>query len=453
MNAAIESARTGTPAQAGTVLRVIGIGGMGAQALGPMRQAGLDGVSFALVHSDAERLSASGLAQTLWLGDAARRGLSTSGDPEAARLLAEAAGERLRELCRGADLVVIVAGLGGGTGSGVAPVLARLAREAGALVLGLVALPFEVEGSRRQRQAQAALRQLKLAADAVICLPNQRTAALVDEHTTLVDTLRIANDLLTEGLRGLWRLITRPGLIKVDFGDLCRVVRGRQAETCFATAEAMGENRGRDLVERLQASPLLDQGRVLAEADAVLVSLVGGPDLTLKDFSLVMEQLRRLAEKAEIIAGAAIDPGFPSRLGVTVVAARRGVSEPDPAAEPGEAAAAFVASHGEPEPPAPEFPVAADPRGVGTGEGAAVERAGSRYLPAPPELTPEQAEGLLGGRGKAGGRRRRKAGGPKQEMLALEVVSKGRFAKSEPTLHRGEDLDTPTYIRRGMALN
>lgn len=446
MQTTIEPGMFDAPAQAATALKVIGVGGAGLQALGPMRCAGLDGVGFAAVHTDASRLAASGLAQTVVLGDEALRGLGTSGDPEVARRLAESSSEALREVCSGADLIVIVAGLGGGTGSGVAPVLARLARESGALVLGMVALPFDLEGNRRQWQAQAALRQLKLAADAVICLPNQRTAALVDEKTTLVETFDIANNLLTQGLRGLWRLMTRPGLLKVDFGDLCRVVRGRHAESCFATAEAMGENRARELVERLRSSPLLEQGRVLAEADAVLVSIVGGPDLTLKEVSLVMDQLRRLAERAELIAGASVDPEFKDRLGVTVVAAKRGQPETAPEQEP-------EAELAEPEPPAPEFPVSPGARSLRPQDTPVTERTGSRYVPPPPEITPEQAERLLSRQGKGHERRRRKQNGPRQEMLPLEVVSKGRFAKSEPTLHRGEDLDTPTYIRRGMALN
>lgn len=463
MDAAMEFEKQGMVAVAGTVLKVIGVGGTGLQALRLMREAGLDGVGFGVVDTDPERVGASGLEQAVALGGAALRGLGTGGDPEVGRTLAEAASDSLRELCRGADLVVVVAGLGGGTGSGVAPVLARLAHESGALVLGLVALPFDVEGSRRQRQAQAALRQLKTAADAVICLPNQRTAAVVDEKTTLVETLRIANEMLTEGLRGLWRLTTRPGLIKVDFGDLCRVVRGRHAETCFATAEAMGESRGREVVERLRSSPLLDQGRVLAEADALLVSVVGGPDLTLKEFSVVMEQLRRLADRAEIVAGAAIDAGFQDRLGVTVVAAKRGQPEIEPVVEheravaPPTGAALETSSRMgvsvDPEPPAAEFPVVPGTRGLQPVEGGVGERGGARYVPPPPEITPEQAQQVLGSRGKVGGRRRRKHAGPKQEMLALEVVSKGRFAKSEATLYGGEDLDTPTYVRRGMALN
>jgi cell division protein FtsZ len=364
-----------------------------------------------------------------------------------ARAAAEADTQALSELCAGADLIVVVAGLGGGTGSGAAPVLARVAREQGALVLGLVVLPFEFEGQRRQHQAQLALRQLKTAADAVICLPNQKVSNLIDEKTTLIETFRIANDLLGQGLAGLWRLITREGLINVDFADLCRVVRGRQAESCFATAEAMGEARSREVMDRLLSSPLLDQGRLLAEADAVLVSLVGGADLTLKEVNLVMEQLNRVCEHAQVIMGAAIDATLVDRIGLTVVATKRTAPEP----ERGAGNAPMTA---DPPPPTAEFPTSDDDPSFGERrDGAANDRPAPRYVPPPLQLTPEQAEQILARQERPGGRRRRRSAGMRQELLPLEVVSKGRFAKSEPTVYRGEDLDTPSYVRKGMALN
>ncbi len=428
-------------------IKVIGVGGAGLQALDHMSRAGLDGLAFAGVHTDARLLGASPLAQKILLGSALTRGLGAGGDPDVARAAAEAETQVLNELCAGTDLVVVVAGLGGGTGSGGAPVVARVAREKGALVLGLVVLPFEFEGQRRQHQAQLALRQLKTAADAVICLPNQKVSKLVDDKTTLVETFRIANDILCQGLAGVWRLITREGLINVDFADLCRVVRGRQAESSFATAESMGEARSREVVERLLSSPLLDQGRLLAEADAVLVSLAGGADLALKEVNVVMEQINRVCEHAQVIVGAAIDPSLGDRIGVTVIATKRTTPAPD-----SERAIESSAATADPEPPAAEFPISGEER-LDAVRGVADERPAPRYVPPPPRLTPEQAEQILARQDRAGGRRRRKSVGMRQELLPLEVVSKGRFAKSEPTVYRGEDLDTPTYVRRGMALN
>lgn len=423
--------------------KIIGVGGAGLQALAHMARVGVGGAALAAVHTDARLLSESALADKLLLGSQLTRGLKV-GEPELGRAVAEAEAHRLRHLCEGADLVIVVAGLGGNTASGAAPVLARVARENGALVLALVALPFDFEGRRRQQQAQAALGRLRTAADAVICLPNQKVSNLIDEKTSLPEAMQIIDDLLTQGVRGLLRLVMRGGLINVDFADLCHVVRGRQAESYFATAEAAGEVRAREVVERLVRHPLLDEGRLLAEADAVLVSLNGGLGLTLKEVNQVMEQINRLAENAQVIMGATIDPALADRLAVTLVAARRTTSESVDAPRP--------EASDEAEPLASEFPTRdADLDGARFDE-ARAPRAAQRYVPPPPDLTPEEAQRLLGHRrrGIAGPRPKLKA---QQGVLPLEVVSKGRFARSEPTVHRGEDLDTPTYIRRGMALN
>ncbi len=422
--------------------KIIGVGGAGLQAVQHMARCGVGEAALAVLHTDARLLGESTVADQLLLGTQLTRGLKV-GEPELGRAVAEAEAHRLRHLCEGADLVIVVAGLGGSTASGAAPVLARVARENGALVLALVALPFDFEGRRRQQQAQAALTQLRTAADAVICLPNQKVATLIDEQTSLPEALAIIDDLLAQGVRGLLRLVQRGGLLNVDFSDLCHVVRGRQAESYFATAEAAGESRAREVIERLVRHPLLDDGRLLAEADAVLVSLNGGPGLSLKEVNQVMEQINRLAENAQVIMGATIDPALADRLAVTLVAARRPAPE---AALTRPSAPAEEAG-----PPAAEFPTREAELGATRFGGSPAPRLGQRYAPPPPELSPEEAQRLLGrGRGGAGARSKAK---PQQGVLPLEVVSKGRFAKSEPTLHRGEDLDTPTYVRRGMALN
>jgi cell division protein FtsZ len=428
------------------VARVIGVGGAGIQAVEHLLRHGLDAATCAAVHTDARRLDGCALSHRLLLGGAVTRGLKV-GDPEAARRLAEAEAHALRHLCEGADLVLVVAGLGGNTAAGCAPVLARVARENGALVLALGALPFDFEGRRRLEQARAALQELRTAADAVIALPTQRAAALLDEQTSLTETLQILDDLLARGVLGLLRLLRRDGLINVDFGDLCQVVRGRQAESCLATAEAEGEQRAREVIEKLARSPLLDGGRALAEADALLVSLTGGPDLALKDVNQVMDQINRVAEHAQVIMGALIDPALGRRLAVTVVASRN-LPAPAPDAE------AVPAAASEPPPPSAEFPTDDFSAPAATGrENPAPAGSARRWVPPPPELTPEQARQLLADQsaGPAGRRRRRPK--PEQIALPLQVISKGRFARTEPTVYHGEDLDTPTFRRRGIPLN
>jgi cell division protein FtsZ len=421
-------------------LKVFGVGGAGGNAVDYMARQDLVGVSFTAINTDAQALARAKVSARVTLGAKLTRGLGAGGDPELGRKAAEEDLETIRGLCAGADIICVVAGLGGGTGTGAGPVIARLAREAGALVLGIVTLPFEFEGGRRQRQAQLGLRELKAEADGVICLPNQRVFKLIDENTSVNEALKITNELLAQGVRGIWRLLTQTGLINVDFNDLCAVLRGRHEESSLATVEASGDNRSHELLEKMQSHPFLEGGQVLSEADAVLVSLAGGPDMTMAEVNRVMEQINRQCENAHIILGAGIQENLTGRLSVTLVASRR--NDRDERRPSGHAPAA------EPEmnaaPPAGELEMA---------NPAEVPRPASRYVPPAPDLTPKQAGELLSSRPAAGGRPRKKSSRPSQGQLPLEIVSKGRFEKSEPTIHQGEDLDVPTYIRRGIALN
>jgi cell division protein FtsZ len=326
--------------------------------------------------------------------------------------------------------------------------VARIAKETGALVLSIVMLPFDCEGSRRARQAQLGLHELKSAADGVICLPNQRVFKLIDEHTSLLEAFQITNELVAQGVRGIWRLLSRPGLINVDFADLCSVTRGKHAESCLVTAEAPGENRAREVMERIMAHPLVEGGQVLAESAGVLVCIAGGKGLAMAEVNRIMEQINRQCEQAHIIMGAAIDEELGEKLLVTLVAARRNVecgtrnaelrnaellSGPmrlsDAAATAGYSAGVEL-----------ETPM--------TGPGS---RPASRFVAPAPESTPEKTERLLTQQG--GGRGRKSGSRMKQGQLPLEIISRGRFEKSEPTIYHGQDLDVPTYIRRGVALN
>src|SRR6266404_703764 len=319
-------------------LKVFGVGGAGGNAVDYMARQDFTGVNFMAVNTDAQALSQLKLtaAERMTLGAKLTRGLGTGRDPAMGRAAAEEDVEKLRALCSGADIVCVVAGLGGGTGTGAGPVLARLAKESGALVLGIVTLPFEFEGSRRQRQAQLGLREMKSEADGVICLPNQKVFKLIDENTSVNEALKITNELLAQGVRGIWRLLTQTGLINVDFNDLCAVLRGRHEESSLATVEASGENRAHEVIEKLTTHPFLECGQVLAEADAVLVSLAGGPDLTLTEVNRVMEQINRQCENAHIIMGAGIQEAFAGKLSVTLVASRQNRREERKPGRPGQ---------------------------------------------------------------------------------------------------------------------
>jgi cell division protein FtsZ len=305
------------------------------------------------------------------------------------------------------------------------------------LVLAFVAMPFDCEGNRRLKQAQQGLEQLKSAADGVICLPNQEIFKLIDEKTSVVETFKILNGLLTEGVSGVWRLMARKGLLEIHYADLCALLRERRGESSFATAEAVGATRSREVMDKLFAHPMLDGGKTLSESDAVLVSLTGGPDLTMAEVHRVMEHINGKCERAQVMMGAAINEDFRDKLAITLIAVRRGELHVERGeAEEQEQSSASEARSGE------DLNKHLLNQENGT-------RPNSRFVPPAPELAPEKVEQLVARQTRS----RKNSSKMRQGQLPLEIVSKGRFDKSEPTIHKGEDLDVPTYIRRGVALN
>jgi len=424
-------------------IKVLGVGGAGGNALGHMASCPQDGIDLVAINTDASALAQNPVTRRLVLGSRTFRGLGAGGDPERGRQAAEEDLDALRQLAEGADIVFVVAGLGGGTGTGASPVIARTAKEAGALVLSIVMLPFQCEGKRRQAQARQGLETLRQASDGVICLPNQKVFGLVDEHTSLIEAFKIINEFVAQGVRGIWRLLSQPGLINVDFADLCAVTKGRQASGALVAVEAAGENRVQELLVKLHCHPLSEEGQALARASAILISIAGGPDLSMKDVDRIMEHVNRQADQAHIIFGATIDTSLEQRLSLTLVASAH-------EAIPAE-------THVEAAPPpasAPATPPAA-PAPSGNLESHLEElsssgAASSRIVPPPPDIPEDKAQELYFER-HAG--RKRQGHRMRQGQLPLEIISRGRFEQSEPTLHAGEDLDVPTYIRRGVPLN
>ncbi len=402
-------------------IKVIGVGSAGNNIVQQLLARALPGLQCAVLNSEGT----AGAVEFIPVAAKAVRDLDVANAAQVDAVLAEAL-PKLQTWLAGADVVFVVAGLGGKTGSGLAPAVARAAKASGALTLGFATLPFACEASRRARQAQQGLERLQTAADGVICLANEKIVRLIDENTSLLDTFKISSEMLTDGVRGVWQLLNYNGLIEIHFDDLRELIRDGKAENVFATAEASGPNRGREVVEKLVAHPLLDGGRALGAAQSALVSIVGGPGLSMAEVNRVMEQINRQCEGAQVLMGAAIDEAFKDRLAVTLIVAS------------GE-----TAKHSE---PAAEL----DTQFLHPTEAV---RPASRFVPPPPALSAEKMEQLAARRMAGSGRSRK--GGPKmkQEQLPLEIVSKGRFDKSEPTVRNGEDLDTPTFIRRGMVLN
>ena len=403
-------------------IKVLGVGGAGCNAVTHLAREPLAGVSFAALNTDAATLAQLTVAQRRVIGAQTTRGLGAGGDPERGRAAAEEDAAALRALCEGADIVVLVAGLGGGTGTGASPVIARIARDCKSLVLGIVLMPFEFEGSSRQKQAAAGLQALKAEADAVICLPNQKLLKLVDQTMPFAEGLTKMNGFVAEAVRSVWTLIARPGIVQIGFANLCAVTQGRHAESCFAVARADGENRARAAAEQLVVHPLTDNGALLAEATTVVVSIVAGPGFSMAEVHDVMERVSRAAESAHIVMAATIDECLGETLTITLIGARGELVDGAPSR-----LAALLTSE-----TAKSAPLAADASKVPNTTEAA--------------FTAEKPAALQPSRG-------RKAGRMRQGQLPLEIISRGRFEKSEPTIRHGQDLDVPTYIRRGVALN
>ncbi|MBM3891751.1 MAG: cell division protein FtsZ [Verrucomicrobia bacterium] len=396
---------------------VLGVGGAGCNAADRLadnsRPDGTNGPHLVAINTDAHALSSCLVNEKFQLGIKTTFGLGAGGDPAIGLKAAQEDRERLAELVKGSDLVFIAAGLGGGTGGGASPLIAKLARDAGALTLAFVTLPFEFEGDRRNEQARAALAQLKRETDAVVCVPNDRLFEMAGERATVLDAFRMADDLLAEGVYSIWRMLTKPGLINLDFNDLRRALEGRHDETVFGIGEGQGDDRAAIAADAALKSPLLGTGQILAEADTILVSLVGGPDLALGDVQRAVSTVRQKADRSpHIFMGTAIDEDFKDRLLLLVIASR---------GKPASGSAVTT--------PLPsERDLAAAPT---------VERSPTMPLFAS-QPSAKPAKG--------------KPARAIQPSLGLEVNIKGRFDKVEPTIYHGQDLDYPTFLRRGVRI-
>jgi cell division protein FtsZ len=431
-------------------LHVIGVGGVGGKVAARLAEHWPHG-RITVVDSDLAALPQVAGVQTHQLGTNLLRGLGAGGDPEHAVNVAAEEREALKQLCSGADVTLIVAGLGRGIGSGVAPYLAEIARENGSLVLGFAVQPFPMEGRRCCEQAEAALTEFKRCADGVVCLPNARMAAVVGAQASLVATFDASNRQLCDGLHAIARLLRRGGLMDADFAQFAAVLRGQHAESVFATVEVSGDARATAAVNQLLAHPFLESGAALDHAAAVLVGITGGPELGLGEVSEIMEQVNTRTGTAPVVLGASVDAALAGKLSVTLIVARSAEVEtaPPPPRFPTAAKASAPAAPKAPEPPALADTTAHPDLGLG---GEVIPKPATprtpRSRPAAPAADSAPAKPAAGSR-----RPRATAAKLKQEQLPFDTVSKGRFDKSEPTIYQGEDLDLPTFVRRGVVLN
>jgi len=452
-------------------IKIVSVGGAGLNVLDRIVLDGLEGAEVLAVNTDVQSLASSVAAHKVQLGRTVTRGLGAGGDPEVGYQAAFESTEEIREALTGARMIFICTGLGGGTGSGAAPYVAHLAREAGALVLAFATLPFSFEGRRRNAQAREALGRLNEIANAVVCFENDQMGDMVGPQAGIHQAFSKADTTISQSIRSIVNLIQRPGLIRIGFDDLVAALRSRNGRCLFGFGESDSDNRAHDALAQALKSPLMDRGRTLADAARVLVQVAGGPGMTLSEVEIVMKELdRHVSDETQILFGTAVDGRLGDRLSVTIIssfAAEDNVvpqqAQTSPLSNAAPVPPAWEQPHEsppkievEPEPvPVEDFQLPEttpieepEPMEVENVPAPSVESVSSAFevvdAPEPPVNTPRRKPAPA----KEEKMSAEKSMQAKQEVLQFEPVNRGRFEKSEPTIVEGEDLDVPTYLRK-----
>ncbi len=299
-------------------IRVVGVGGGGSNAVNRMIEEGLSGVEFVAVNTDSQALLLSDAPTRVRIGDKLTRGLGSGGNPEVGRKAAEESSDELYQVLEGSDMVFITAGIGGGTGTGASPIIANIAKEVGALTIGVVTRPFFFEGTHRSQTAQEGIKLLKEQVDTLIVIPNDRLLQIVDKKVALQDAFRVADDVLRQGIQGISELITVPGLINLDFADV-RTIMSEGGAALMAVGRASGEDRAREAAEQAISSKLLDV--TIDGARGILFNVTGGTDMTLFEVNEAAAIIKETAHPdVNLIFGAVVDPDMSEELRITVIA-------------------------------------------------------------------------------------------------------------------------------------
>ena len=299
-------------------IKVVGVGGGGCNAVNRMIEEGLQGIEFISVNTDAQALLLSKARTRVRIGDKSTRGLGAGGNPEMGQKAAEESSEELYQVLKGSDMVFVTAGLGGGTGTGAAPVVAQIAKDMGALTIGVVTRPFTFEGSQRQLSAEKGIERLKEQADTLIAIPNDRLLQIVDKRASLTDAFKVADDVLRQGIQGISELITVPGLINLDFADV-RTIMSEGGAALMAVGRSTGEDRARIAAEEAISSQLLDI--TIDGARGILFNVTGDSSLTLFEVNQAAAIIKETAHPdVNLIFGAVVDPNMGEELRVTVIA-------------------------------------------------------------------------------------------------------------------------------------
>lgn len=404
-------------------IKLVGVGGAGSNAVDRLKMENLERLQLAVINTDHQALSSSPVQDKVLIGMSVTRGLGAGGDPELGREAAEADREKIAAVVKDCDLVFLVIGMGGGTGSGASPVVAEIAAETGALVIAFVTMPFSFEGGRRLKQAEEGLRALRAVCDAVIPLPNDVLLQEAGDNETVLDSFARADEWIGRGVKSIWSMLFKTGLINLDFATLRQAFQQRGGKTLFGLGSGTGENAAGDAIASLKLCPLLHTPEFSRKADRLLVNILGGADLTLPRVHELMTAItEQFGRESHIIMGAVIDEDMAGRVEICVIGTSdlggRGMAARRPMAHPGRGRAIPAGSLPRPEPAVANVP------GGEAADGAA------------------RTEGKVASAAKVA----------QEEFGFGEVESRGHFEKTDRNLFEGQDLDVPTYLRRGIKI-
>jgi cell division protein FtsZ len=441
-------------------IKVVGIGGAGSNILDRVMLDGIDAADLVAINTDVQSLTASVAAHKVQLGRNLTRGLGSGGDPELGYAAAEEAIDEIRSVLQGGTVIFLSVGLGGGTGSGAAPLVAQIAKEENTLVLAFAAVPFSFEGRRRCAQAEESLTRLRAVADAVVCFENDRMAEITLPRMGIHEAFAAADLTISQSIRSVAGLLQRPGLLRIGFDDVCAVLRSGDARALFGYGDAEGENRAHDALAKALKNPLMNRGALLAEAFHAIVHICGGANVTLGEVQIIMEELNRhINDQTQLFMGIGIEPRMGNRLSVSILSSLSNSAEkpvtqfakkpiyalepmpkPELNPEPARPAALPEAS------PTPALPDRA-PLVESVTERSAEELMLPRTESEPQRPQPVRLAAKPEPKNQTAAPKKAEA---KQETLQFEPISRGRFEKSEPTIIDGQDLDVPTFLRKNV---
>jgi cell division protein FtsZ len=455
------------------VIKILGLGGAGGNALDRLVLDGLEGAAVIALNTDVQSLNGCVAPQKIHLGKSVTRGLGAGGDPEIGYEAAEEAAVEIKAAIDGADMVFLCVGLGGGTGSGAAPLIAHMARETRAMVVAFATMPFSFEGKRRLKQAAESLAQLEEQADLLICFENDRLGEISSPTAGVQQAFVAADQLLSHAISAIAGIVRRGGIIPTGLDELAGALRRQHPRCLFGHGESEGANRAHEALARALKSPLMDKGKMLAGCESVVIHIAGGPDLTVQEITTLMDEFNRhIGDETRIDFGIGSDPKLGRRVCVTIISSTAaplatvaavptppsvsadgflGVRQSSGALGPGsEAKSGRGLPHSKAAPAAPAIPEEDFDDDIHSEEtdepepvkAAPVKAAPAKAAPAPVAQTYRKAPAE---KAAAPAKKEEKA-----EQMTLEPANRGRFEKSEPTIVDGQDLDVPTFLRKNL---